>query len=227
MNGFQRAAGCLVLCCKAPLRSKRRLATQLGDRAAEAAERLLACALEDLADWPGEAVVAPASDDDADWLRSQSAERFETVVQHGNSLGARINHVDTVLRSSGHERLIYIGADCPALDSDYLASADRALTDNDAVIGPATDGGVVLMGARRPWPQLDDLAWSTNELRKELCTRLRGHDWSIARLKTLSDVDTVEDLAIACDTLADDGRKARRALTNWLSSSDELPEAIS
>ncbi|MDH3418301.1 MAG: glycosyltransferase [Gammaproteobacteria bacterium] len=227
MNGLQRAAGCLVLCCKAPQRSKRRLASALGDGAATAAEHLLACALEDLVAWPGEAVIAPASDQDAEWFHAGLGRRFETFVQRGSSLGARINHVDAVLRSCGRERLIYIGADCPALDPAYLASADRALDDNDAVIGPATDGGVVLMGARRPWPDIGDLAWSTPQLREDLCARLRMQGWLIANLETLADVDTIEDLTAASDGLVSDERCARRALVDWLRSSELLEAAIS
>ena len=192
-----------------------------------AAERLLACALEDLADWPGKAVVAPASAADADWFRGRLAERLETVVQHGGSLGARINHIDTVLRASGSERLIYIGADCPALNSEYLARADSALADNDAVIGPATDGGVVLMGARRPWPRLDDLPWSTSELREALCGRLHEQRWTIARLGTLSDVDTVEDLSVTCDMLTGDDRLALRELVHWWRANFEVGAAVS
>lgn len=222
MNASQRPPACLVLCCKAPRRSKRRLVAQLGEATAAAAEHLLACALEDLAGWPGEAVVAPASDDDADWLLAQPGHGFATIVQRGGSLGTRINHVDAVLRSGGRKRLIFIGADCPALDSAYLARADRALETNDAVIGPATDGGVVLMGARRPWPELGDLAWSTPDLREELDARLRGRGWSIAGLDVRADVDTIEDLTTAAEELVGDDRSARRALVDWLRTREDL-----
>lgn len=226
MNASQRPPTCLVLCCKAPRRSKRRLAAQLGEAAAAAAEHLLACALEDLAGWPGEAMVAPASDEDADWLLARAGRDFATIVQRGGSLGARINHVDAALRSRGRERLIFIGADCPALDSAYLARADTALERNDAVIGPASDGGVVLMGARRPWPELGDLAWSTSDLRTDLCARLHEQGWSIARLDMRADVDTIEDLTTAGDALVSDDRSARRALVDWLRSREGLGMVI-
>lgn len=227
MNRPQRATGCLVLFCKAPQRSKRRLALQIGSRAVAAAERLLACALEDLADWPGEAVIAPASEIDAEWFRARQDGCMEMVVQRGGSLGERINHVDAVLRSPGRSRLIYIGADCPALNPDYLTAAARALDTNDAVIGPAKDGGVVLMGARRPWPSISDLAWSTPELRDQLCARLRLQEWSVAGLDMLSDIDTAEDLTTVREGLDDDNRTARRALVQWLRSSETPRTAIS
>ncbi len=156
----------------------------------------------------------------------RSAGSFEMVVQQGGSLGARINHVDLALRSSGREQLIYIGTDCPELDAAYLTSADKALTDHDAVIGPAKDGGVVLMGARRPWPVLGDLAWSTSELRKELCARLRTQNWSTATLETLTDIDTMEDLTTARAALVGDDRSTRRALVDWLRSDPRLGIAI-
>ena len=216
-----------MLCCKAPRRSKRRLATELGDAASAAAEHLLACALEDLASWPGEAVIAPASAEDAEWLRANSNGDRVTVVQRGGSLGARLNYVDAALRSAARERLIFIGADCPAVDPAYLARADSALDNSDAVLGPALDGGVVLMGARRPWPELGDLAWSTPQLRQDLCARLRRQGWSIAALESLADVDTVDDLTTAAPGLVGDDRPARRALVDWLRARQPLGAAIS
>ncbi len=227
MNQSQRAVGSLVLFRKAPQRSKRRLALQIGSRAAAAAERLLACALEDLADWPGETVIAPAAENDAEWFRAQQDGCIEMVVQRGGSLGERINQVDAVLRSSGRSRLIYIGADCPELNPNYLTAADRALDTNDAVIGPAKDGGVVLMGARQPWPSIGDLAWSTPELRDQLCARLRLQGWTVAGLDMLGDIDTAEDLTTVHEGLGGDDRTARRALVEWLRSSENIGTAIS
>jgi len=223
----QRRAGCLVLCCKAPQQSKRRLAARLGDRTTAAAEKLLACALEDLADWPGEAVIAPASEQDADWLRAGPARGFEMIVQCDGSLGTRINHVDTALRSRGRERLIYIGTDCPALAPAYLSRAHNTLDDNDVVLGPAIDGGVVLMGATKPWPAIGDLAWSTSVLLEGLTQRLSSHDRTIARLDTLADVDSVEDLSAVAEQLTGDNRPARRALLDWLRSNEPLRAVIS
>src|SRR5690606_9783520 len=147
----------LVLMLKAPERSKRRLAARLGDAvAAEAARRLAACAVEDLAAWPGRSWLAPAAPGDLDWL-GDAATGHSIVLQGEGNLGARIERVAATLRRQGLDAQIFIGIDCPELDAAYLARAAAALETHDFVLGPATDGGVVLMGARRAWPPLEPL----------------------------------------------------------------------
>lgn len=213
----------LIIFLKAPQRSKRRLAVRIGDAGATAAAfRLLACALEDASNWPGQVVLAPADATDAAWLANSGLGPHEVVVQQGRTLGERINHVDAVLRSRGLERLIYIGADCPALDGSYLERAAAALDRADAVLGPASDGGVVLMAARRAWPPIGDLAWSTPTLREDLLERLAEDRWSVDCQNPLADVDSVEDLITAGAELAADTRPARRAFVEWLQALDLL-----
>lgn len=213
---------CLVVLFKAPDRSKRRLAADLGAEAAVAAAHLLDCVLEDARAWPGQVVLAAAAETDARWLTRLESPPGEVVVQQGGSLGERLNHIDALLRSRGLERLIYVGADCPAMNDNYLARADAAFDDADAILGPALDGGVVLMGARRPWPALGDLAWSTPSLCEDLSERLAWNRWTIARLGTLADVDSVADLEALRETLKEDTRPARVALSAWLHSRDPL-----
>jgi glycosyltransferase A (GT-A) superfamily protein (DUF2064 family) len=90
-----------------------------------------------------------------------------------------------------------IGCDCPALTPVYLREAAAALAGgNDAVLGPAEDGGYVLIGlARAPVVQLfEDIAWGTATVMQETRTRLaRGH-WRWRELEPLWDLDRPEDL---------------------------------
>ncbi|MBK7168664.1 MAG: DUF2064 domain-containing protein [Gammaproteobacteria bacterium] len=44
---------------------------------------------------------------------------------------------------------ILIGSDCPGYDPAYLLEATRILARTDAVLGPARDGGYVLIGFSR------------------------------------------------------------------------------
>jgi glycosyltransferase A (GT-A) superfamily protein (DUF2064 family) len=155
---------CIVLCLKAPARSKRRLAAEIGDLATTAAAHLWECALEDLKNWPGSVYYSPADAEDAAWLDAQLGPGSATVLQRGDNLGERINHVDNTLRERGEKNIIFVGTDCPAMETAYLQQAASSLANHNVVLGPATDGGVVLMGASRAWPALTGLPWSTPSL---------------------------------------------------------------
>lgn len=211
---------CLVLMFKAPRRSKRRL----GAFGTAAAEHLFACAAEDLAAWPGPTCFAPAGRDDARWLAGQGRAEADIIEQRGANLGERIEHVGARLAAAGHERQLFIGIDCPELDAATLADAAMRLDAGaGAVLAPAADGGVALMGTRGPWPALGDLPWSTAELHAALARRLQADGRDVATLATLADVDALEDLAALAPRLAADARPARRALAAWLTSHGPRP----
>lgn len=215
------AGCCIVLMMKSAARSKRRLAAAIGDAlATQAAQHLIACAREDLESWPGPVCLAPA--DDAEAAALEPARVDAVVVQRGDNLGERINHVNAALIDRGFERQIYVGIDCPAIDIKYLERAAAALIDRDVVFGPAVDGGVVLMGVRGRWPDLSDLPWSTEGLCGALeagCARAGAR---AAVLEPLRDVDTLEDLRALHAAIDGDSRPARRALSRWLAQQPDL-----
>jgi len=201
---------------KAPERSKRRLASTLGEAAAaETARRLAACAVEDLAAWPGPAWLAPAEQGDIDWL-GDAASGLSIVPQGEGNLGARIARVSSAVRRLGFASQIFVGIDCPELDRAYLEGAAAALDEHDVVLGPAIDGGVVLMGTRGEWPPLEPLPWSTEHLGAELEAACRDAGASVAALEPRADIDTCDDLARLVRALDGDPRPARRALHDWI-----------
>lgn len=207
---------CLVVMLKAPSRSKRRLAAQIGAAALEAAEKLWDCAYEDALAWPGAVCFAPASEQDGAWLLGRNRRESLVIVQAPGNLGERINFVNASLAARGMAKQIFIGTDCPEMDPAYLREAAALLETHDAVLGPARDGGVVLMGARRPWPVLADLPWSGATLHRALERRLADAGWSRGTAGTLTDADSLDDLSAIADGLRDDVRPARRALRRWL-----------
>ncbi|MBN1237669.1 MAG: DUF2064 domain-containing protein [Gammaproteobacteria bacterium] len=223
MSDTAVSSTCLVLMLKAPDRSKRRLAAEMGRSAADAADRLSACAIEDMRHWRGFRCFAPAEAADGEWLAGRALPEGAEIRQQGENLGARINHVNRELCKLGWPRQIFIGVDCPRLDQSYLERAASALTRHDAVLGPAVDGGVVLMGARRPWPELTGLPWSTAALRDALRSTCEAAGWSVATLEPLTDVDRFEDLAPLERSLRGDPRPARRALREWVLELDTEP----
>jgi len=212
---------CIVLMMKSAVSSKRRLAAAIGDeRATHAAQHLIGCAREDLEAWPGNVCIAPADAGELEALGPTSA--AIVIVQRGNNLGERINHVNAVLMERGVERQVYVGIDCPMLDLGYLERAATALTECDVVFGPALDGGVVLMGVRGRWPDLSRLPWSTGELFGALESTCAASGARAVVLEPLRDVDTLDDLLALRASLAGDSRTARRALTRWLARQQDL-----
>jgi uncharacterized protein len=209
---------------KSAAKSKRRLAAEIGaERATAAAQHLIECAREDLGSWRGNVCLAPA-DNAAELAALGSASAAFSIVQRGDNLGERINHVNAALVERGVERQIYVGIDCPMLDLGYLERAAAALAECDAVFGPALDGGVVLMGVRGRWPDLSRLPWSTGALFAALESTCASVGARAAVLEPLRDVDTLDDLRALLAALAADPRPARRALCGWLARQRELRE---
>lgn len=113
--------------------------------------------------------------------------------QQGSDLGARMLHAFAItLRQV--DRVILIGSDCPAYDAGYLGSAFSALDEHDAVVGPAQDGGYVLLGLTKVDRRLfDELPWSTSAVLGKTRQRLRALGWCWSELDSLRDLDTPGD----------------------------------
>ena len=91
---------------------------------------------------------------------------------------------------------ILVGCDCPALTPDYLGAAAASLAaGNDAVLGPAEDGGYVLIALTRAERSLfERVDWGGADVLETTRERLRGLRWRWRELATLWDVDRPGDL---------------------------------
>ncbi|SEE77582.1 TIGR04282 family arsenosugar biosynthesis glycosyltransferase [Pseudomonas anguilliseptica] len=117
------------------------------------------------------------------------------VEQPAGDLGERMRRIAT-LGLAESDAVILIGNDCPALDGDYLQAACGALQERPVVIGPAEDGGYVLLGLRRINAALfSDMPWGTERIFDMTLQRLQQLDWCPALLPALWDVDRPEDLS--------------------------------
>jgi len=134
---------------------------------------------------------------------------FEELAQrHGlrlaaqceGDLGERLHAAARVAMAScdtAVDAVVLIGCDCPDLDAGYLAAALDALAEHDAVLGPAADGGYVLLGLRRPEPSLfSAMPWGSDRVTALTRTRLSVLGWSWRELPVLRDLDRPEDLAL-------------------------------
>ncbi|MCP5425951.1 MAG: TIGR04282 family arsenosugar biosynthesis glycosyltransferase [Gammaproteobacteria bacterium] len=95
-------------------------------------------------------------------------------TQKGIDLGRRMHHaLSRTLRDCAYA--ILLGSDCASLNRDHLRSALRALAaGQDAVLGPAEDGGYVLVGLRQSCPRLfRNLNWSSRHVLPQTRQRLK------------------------------------------------------
>lgn len=118
-------------------------------------------------------------------------------TQTGNDLGERMAAAfnEGLQRTS---KLIIIGSDCVEYTKDYLTSALTQLETNDVVVGPALDGGYVLIGASRLYPEIfQDINWGLEHVLAETVAQLKLINVVYSRLIPLNDIDTASDLDCA------------------------------
>jgi uncharacterized protein len=116
-------------------------------------------------------------------------------VQTGDDLGERMHHaLDDARRRGTHA--VLVGTDCPALTAPHLRQAMAWLEEGaDLVLGPAEDGGYVLIGAGRVEPELfRAIPWGTSQVLEETLTRARRLGLHVSCLPVLPDLDRPEDL---------------------------------
>lgn len=129
---------------------------------------------------------------------------FQTIARHfkitlksqaGTDLGVRMGDA---LRETLMTRryAVLIGTDCPGYSQDYLYAAFKALQGGaDAVLGPAEDGGYVLIGLSRYDPELfQGVNWGSDTVLAETRERLKRCGFHWEELPPLWDVDRPNDL---------------------------------
>lgn len=179
-----------------PGQVKTRLAEALGSDTAAALYRALAEGVLRRTQAPGayaRAVFFAPADSVREieaWLPGESC-----VAQEGADLGARMASAFAWAFARGHETVVLVGTDVPALGRAHIHAALSALDAHDVVLGPAFDGGYYLIALRRPAPQLfEGIAWSTGAVLPQTLDRARAAGLRVATLASLGDVDDVAGL---------------------------------
>lgn len=116
--------------------------------------------------------------------------------QRGADLGERMHHAaDAALGRA--DSVLLIGTDCPLMTTDYLRQAlSQLAAGREVVLGPAEDGGYVLLGLRRAEPMLfSDMPWGTDRVLGLTLQRLQALELSVGKLDVLWDLDRPGDWA--------------------------------
>lgn len=122
----------------------------------------------------------------------------DSARQAGTTFGQRLAGAVRHVFGEGYTHLLVIGNDCPQLDERLLRRAVAAVQSTGAVLGPATDGGVYLLGISRELFETSQwlaLPWQTERLGAALLRQLRRQGATVGRLPVLADVDNEQALA--------------------------------
>lgn len=199
--GYQpRAPAAVAILAKAPVAglAKTRLIPLLGAAGAARAQR--GFALQTLgtvrAAGTGKLTLWCAPDTQHRFFRALAQRHgVNTMAQPAGDLGQRMAEAMAHhFARSPHTPLLIVGTDCPALTLQHIQQAADALQSVDVVLIPAEDGGYVLIGLRRPVPEVfTDVPWSTPQVLTQSRERLRAVGVSSRELVTLWDVDEPAD----------------------------------
>ena len=133
------------------------------------------------------------------WLQLENDYGVAIFQQQGDDLGDRMAYAvrDARRRAAA---VVIIGTDCPYLTPDYLASAFALLETTDVVIGPAEDGGYVLLGLGGGLARQDragifsHVNWGSEQVLEQTRGNLQRLGLSWKELPVLADIDRPEDL---------------------------------
>jgi rSAM/selenodomain-associated transferase 1 len=174
-------------------RVKTRLARALGvATATRFARHATAAVLARLGRHPAwQTTLAIAPDTGTQWLGWPRG--TARVPQGSGDLGQRMQRI---MDRTSPGPVVIIGTDVPGIRIAHIREAFSQLGRHDAVVGPATDGGYWLIGLRRRPRVLKafgGVRWSSPHALTDTLANLGGR--SVARIATLSDVDTAQDFA--------------------------------
>lgn len=121
---------------------------------------------------------------------------LQVFSQSGGDLGERMfAAAEQALRDFA--AVVLIGSDCPFLDAQYLRRAASLLANHDGVLGPATDGGYVLLGLRRVSRLIfSGVPWGSDRVLAVTEDLMGSSGWSYRLLQPLPDIDRPDDLQL-------------------------------
>ena len=184
-----------------PGRVKPRLAAEWGPDVAAAVYEAMLFDTLDVWDSPeslspgGRRVLLYAPRDAGPWFDERAPSSFAMQPQVDGDRGQRIQAFLAGELDDGADRVVLLRSDSPTLDPTIVVSAFLCLEGRDIVLGPATDGGFYLIGARRSVPTiLDGIDWESPNVLSQTIDRLAETDCSLALLPPWYTVDRPDDL---------------------------------
>ena len=134
----------------------------------------------------------------SDWVEQEDDwenERYKKKLQQPGNLGERMSAAFHELFEEGYQQVLIIGSDCIELYEKLISNAFEALNDNDAVIGPSSDGGYYLLGMTTYFPELfANKKWGSSSVLTDTLMDLEIANARVGKLIILNDIDEEKDL---------------------------------
>lgn len=211
----------LIIVAKAPARgqTKTRLGATIGlDAAAEFYQCLLLDVLDIARAVPGIARAIAYLPAGSEPFFNGIAPDFQLILQQGDDLGARLDHVLTQCLTNVYTHAAVMSSDTPLVDPHVITQAFDALDHgHDVTIGPCDDGGYYLLAVKQPQPNiLRPIQMSTPRVLQDTLDAAAKAGLRVTLLPETSDIDTAEDLARIQDTLARQESHIAKRTRAWL-----------
>jgi uncharacterized protein len=201
MSTSRTGSARVLVVAKAPVpgQVKTRLGAEVGDAVAAdlAAAALLDTIAACRAGFDPERCLLALSGDLADAVRGDAIGRaldgWTVARQRGSTFAGRLTNAHLDLPPGGP--VVQVGMDTPQVTPDLLHDAADLLTDHDAVLGPAEDGGWWVLGLGRPAgaAALREVPMSTPTTYDDTRSALCRAGLAVGATATLCDVDTAAD----------------------------------
>jgi rSAM/selenodomain-associated transferase 1 len=189
---------------------KTRLAHAIGDQKAlqvhmtlmdEVLNKLTAAKYDGIADielWLNE--IPAAQGLMRNTLKLAKNERIFCKIQKGNDLGDKM--ADAMISSlETYKKVIIVGSDCPNISTKTLKEASECLNKTDIVLGPAEDGGYVLIGASNFNAEIfNDVAWGKGKVFEKTIENIKKLNFTYSILSESWDVDDLADYERWCNS---------------------------
>jgi len=158
-----------------------------------------------------------------EWIAASS----RVIPQEGDGIGERMAAAFERCFAAEIEQVVLVGSDIPGLDNRVICEASKALESNDVAIAPAADGGYCLIAMKRGsyGPEVfQAVPWSGDQVLLATLARCRNCNLGVTLLKTLQDIDTIEDLKAYCREPNDAAAKTNNCLiaAGWLLRPESL-----
>lgn len=131
----------------------------------------------------------------SDTIIEEKWPKSKKFIQKGVDLGQKMQNSIKKGFEDGYEKIILIGSDLPDISPQIIYQGFDKLNKKSIVFGPAEDGGYYLIGLTQQHNIIfKNKPWSQSNLLTTTLDELTFNKISFSLLKSLNDIDTVEDL---------------------------------